>query len=56
MAENENKTISIPVDDFQYYTRRDERLSILEHLIIEQKNNDETYVDISILLNIIAAF
>lgn len=40
MPENENKTISINVDDFQYYIRRDERLSIIEELIKKSMAND----------------
>ena len=30
MTENESKTINISIDDYQYYIRRDERMSVME--------------------------
>lgn len=40
MPENENKTISINVDDFQYYIRRDECMSRLEKIVRETVEED----------------
>ena len=33
MPENESKIISVNIDDYQYYIRRDERMSMIEREI-----------------------
>lgn len=43
MAEN---TITIPVDDFQYYTRRDHDMSRIKKLIDKAKKSNHGMIDV----------
>lgn len=44
MAENANKTVNISIDDFQYYIRRDDRLSMVE-LLIRRAKEENQFID-----------
>ena len=46
MPENESKIISVNIDDYQYYIRRDERLSQIEKLIKKVKADDYGVIDV----------
>ena len=50
MPENENKTISINVDDFQYYVRRDQDMNRIEKLIHKAKESSHEMIDVNELL------
>ena len=45
----ENNTIPVSVDDFQYYTRRDERLHLLE-MKIRKAIEEDKFIDANDLL------
>lgn len=50
MGENESKTISIPVDEHDYYIRRDEKMSLIEKVIHRTIEADATYIEARDLL------
>lgn len=50
MPENANKTINIPVDEFNYYIRRDEKMSLIEKMIHQAIETDNTYIEAKHLL------
>ena len=46
----EDKTITISVDDYQYYIRRDERMSLIEKYIKKTIEDDSMYLREDLLL------
>ena len=50
MAENANKTVNISIDDFQYYVRRDDRMSLIEIRLKEAIEKNEYVEAIELLL------
>ena len=48
MSENESKMVSISIDDFQYYVRRDERMSVIEKFVKEAIKR-KTFINTDVL-------